>query len=86
MHYLQKSSPRGDDWARTDVILSSPETDRTLPMKFWSEQMDVVKNVHIGDRLTAYSLETKEFQGKIEINATDETFIEVIYIYCKLIM
>jgi len=43
--------------------------------------MDVVKTVHIGDVLTAYSLETKEYQGKMEINATDETFIEVIYIY-----
>lgn len=81
MYYLQKTSPRGDDWARTDIILSSPETNRTLPMKFWREQMDVVKSVHIGDVLTAYSLETKEYQGKMEINATDETFIEVIYIH-----
>ena len=86
MHYLQKTSALGDDWARTDIVLSSPETDRTLSLKFWSDHMGVVKSVQIGDLLTAYAMETKEDKDKIELNSTDQTVIEVIYIYYKLLM
>ena len=86
MYYLQKTWARGDDWARTDIVLSSPETDRTLPLKFWNDHMDVVKSVHIGDLLTAYAMETKEYKDKIELNSTDQTVIEVIYIYYKLLL
>ena len=86
MYYLQKTSARDEDWATTDIVLSSPETDRTLSLKFWSDHMDLVKCVQIGDVLTAYAMETKEYKDKIELNSTDQTVIEVIYIYYKLLL
>jgi len=57
IYYLQKASSRGEDWARTDVVLSSAEEDCILQLKFWSRRMDLVKTVSIGDTLIAYSME-----------------------------
>jgi len=48
--------------------------------------MDLVKCVQIGDVLTAYAMETIEYKDKIELNSTDQTDIEVIYIYYKLLL
>ena len=78
MYYLQKTSARGEDWARTDIVLSSPDDDRILPLKFWSDHMDLVQSVTIGDTLTAYSMETNEYKDKFELTSTDQTVTEVI--------
>ena len=77
MYYLQKTSAGGEDWARTDIIQSSPDDDRILPLKFWSEHMDLVKSVTIGVTLIAYSMETNEYKDKFELTATDQTVTEV---------
>ena len=47
MYNLQKTSAWGEDWARTDIVLSSPDDDRILPLQFWSDHMDLVKSVTI---------------------------------------
>ena len=78
MYYLQKTSARGEDWARTDIVLSSPDDDRILPLKFWSDHMDLVQSVTIGDTLIAYSMETNEYKDKFELTSTDQTVTEVI--------
>jgi len=83
MYYLHTW---GEDWARTDIVLSSPDDDRILPLKFWSDHTDVVKSVTTGDTLIAYSMETNEYKDKFELTSTDQTVTEVIEIYCKLLL
>ena len=78
MYYLQKTSARGEDWVRTDIVLSSPDDDRILPLKFWSDHMDLVKSVTIGDTLIAWLLETNEYKDEFELTSTDQTVTEVI--------
>jgi len=78
MYYLQKTSARGEDWARTDIVLFSPDNDRILPLKFWSDHMDLLKAITIGDTLIAYSMETNEYKDTFELTSTDQTVTEVI--------
>ena len=78
MYYLQKTSAWGEDWARTDIVLFSPDNDRILPLKFWSDHMDLLKAITIGDTLIAYSMETNEYKDTFELTLTDQTVTEVI--------
>ena len=78
MYNLQKTSGRGDEWARTDIVLSSPDEDQIVKLKFWGEHMDLVKSMRIGDNMIAYSMETNIYREKFELASTDQTVIEVI--------
>ena len=78
IYYLQKSTARGEEWARTDIVPSSADEDEIVQLKFWSEHMDLVKTVSIGDVLIAYSMETSEYRDKFELTSMDQTVTEVI--------
>ena len=78
MYNLQKTSALGEDWARTDIVLSSPDEDKVLHLKFWGEQMDLVKSIRIGNTIIAYSMESNTYREKVELTSTDQTLIEVI--------
>jgi len=83
MYYLQKTSAWGEDWARTDIVLSSPDDDRILPLKFWSDHLELVKSVTISNILITYSMQANEYKDKFELTSTDQTVTEVIEIYYK---